>query len=62
VNLDDYELDPGSYDEMFMPGGGVRHEYKALAHRLAEMTTPEVEQRQRLADLLLRNQGVTFTV
>jgi uncharacterized circularly permuted ATP-grasp superfamily protein len=62
VQLDEYEVDPGSFDEMFEPGGGVRPEYRALAQRLLEMTPPDVEQRQRLADLLLRNQGVTFTV
>jgi uncharacterized circularly permuted ATP-grasp superfamily protein len=62
VQLDDYELDPKSYDEMFTAGGKVRPEYRALAQRLLEMTPPEVEQRQRQADLLLRNQGVTFTV
>lgn len=62
MRLDDYELDGKSYDEMFTAGGRVRPEYRALAQRFAEMTPPEVEQRQRQADLLLRDQGVTFTV
>jgi uncharacterized circularly permuted ATP-grasp superfamily protein len=62
VQLDEYEVDQASFDEMFEPSGGVRPEYRALAQRLLEMTPPDVEQRQRLADLLLRNQGVTFTV
>ena len=62
MKLDDYELDGKSYDEMFTAGGHVRPEYRALAQRLLEMTPTEGEQRQRQADLLLRNQGVTFTV
>ena len=47
MQLDEYEVDPASFDEMFEPGGGVRPEYRAG---------------DALADLLLRNQGVTFTV
>ena len=62
MQLDDYELDGKSYDEMFTAEGKIRPEYLTLAKRLREMTHPEVEQRQKLADLLLRNQGVTFTV
>jgi uncharacterized circularly permuted ATP-grasp superfamily protein len=62
VLLSAYEVDPGSHDEMFEAGPLVRPEYRELAQRLSEMTSAEVEQRKRLADLLLRNQGVTFTV
>ena len=37
---DDYELDAGSYDEMFTAEAGVRPEYRELAQRLLEMTPP----------------------
>src|SRR5688572_30493698 len=45
-----------------MPNGQVRPLYRELAQRLTEMSDPEIETRRRMADLLLRNQGVTFTV
>ncbi len=47
---------------MVKPGGGVRPEYNALALRLAELNATEFANRQRMIDVLLRNQGVTFTV
>src|SRR6185369_15753312 len=34
----------------------------ALAQKMAELTPAEFEARQKTVDLLLRNQGVTFTV
>jgi len=63
VRFDDYTTAPGShYDEMFAASGEVRPLYRALAQSMAELTGPEFEARQRTVDLLLRNQGVTFTV
>jgi uncharacterized circularly permuted ATP-grasp superfamily protein len=62
MDLSSYALDNSSYDEMFAPGGAVRPLYKALAERMADFSANEFEGRQRMVDLLLRNQGVTFTV
>jgi uncharacterized circularly permuted ATP-grasp superfamily protein len=63
VRFDDYAADPRShYDEMFAAAGDVRPLYRALVHRMAELTQSEFQARQRTVDLLLRNQGVTFTV
>jgi hypothetical protein len=63
VRFDDYAADPRShYDEMFAAAGDVRPLYRALVHRMAELTPSEFQARQRTVDLLLRNQGVTFTV
>lgn len=63
MQFDDYATDPRShYDEMFEAAGRVRPLYRALAQRMAELTPAEFEARQRTVDLLLRNQGVTFTV
>ena len=62
VNFDSYALEPSSYDEMFAADGGVRPLYRALVQRMSELGTNEFESRQRMVDLLLRNQGVTFTV
>lgn len=54
---------PGtSYDEMFASAGEVRPLYRELASRLIRLADGEFAQCRRLADLLLRNQGVTFTV
>src|SRR5688500_7457343 len=47
---------------MFEPGGEVRPPYRELAKKLGELSESEFESRRRMADLLLRNQGVTFTV
>ena len=57
-----YEVDLGSYDEMFEASGALRPEYRALAQSLAELMDAEFTARQRMVDILLRNQGVTFTV
>jgi uncharacterized circularly permuted ATP-grasp superfamily protein len=63
VRFDEYATDPtGHYDEMFSASGSVRPLYRALAQRMAELTPAEFDARQRTVDLLLRNQGVTFTV
>jgi uncharacterized circularly permuted ATP-grasp superfamily protein len=63
VRFDDYATDPDShYDEMFSNRGKVRPLYRALAQRMAELTPAEFEGRKKAVDLLLRNQGVTFTV
>src|SRR5688572_33417416 len=47
---------------MFAAAGEVRPLYRALVHRMAELTPSEFQARQKTVDLLLRNQGVTFTV
>ncbi|MGF1467934.1 MAG: circularly permuted type 2 ATP-grasp protein [Sandaracinaceae bacterium] len=47
---------------MFTPAGAIRPVYGALAERLRELTEGDFATRRRMADLLLRNQGVTFTV
>ena len=62
MQLEGYSLDDAHYDEMFEPDGGVRPLYRALGQRLGELSDAEFARRRRMADLLLRNQGVTFTV
>ncbi len=62
MRLDDYHVDPDSYDEAFLPSGEVRPVYRELAQKLTELTDAELQTRSKMADLLLRNQGVTFTV
>lgn len=62
MRFEDYEVDSGTYDDTFEPAGGVRELYRELFSRLAELRPEEIEQRRRLVELILRNQGVTFTV
>lgn len=62
MEFDHYDVDPGSYDEMFETSGALRPEYRALVQSLTELTESEFSARQHMVDLLLRNQGVTFTV
>ncbi len=58
--FDDYGLEP--YDEMFEAAGRPRAHYRALHERLASLGPDELERRHRLADLSMRQQGITFTV
>ena len=62
MDFSTYALDDSSYDEMFATSGVIRPLYAALAKRMTDLSTNEFGSRQRMADLLLRNQGVTFTV
>ena len=62
VDFDSYAVDGSSYDEMFEADGRIRQLYRALAQRMSELSPSEFQTRQRTVDLLLRNQGVTFTV
>ena len=50
------------YDEMFARAEAPRPHYAALYHRLSEMGADELERRHRTADLMMRQQGITFTV
>ena len=51
-----------AYDEMFDPRGKPRAHYRALHDRLLRLGPEELERRHRLADLSMRQQGITFTV
>jgi uncharacterized circularly permuted ATP-grasp superfamily protein len=57
----EYPWVPG-YDEMFAAPGEPRAHYRALFDRLAAMPTDELVSRVRAADLIMRHQGITFTV
>ncbi|WP_435017444.1 circularly permuted type 2 ATP-grasp protein [Tundrisphaera sp. TA3] len=52
----------GGFDEMFAGPGRPRPHYAALHHRLGQMDAEELEHRHRAADLMMRHQGITFTV
>lgn len=62
MDVTSYQVDPGSYDEMFDEQGQVRPLYRELAQRLTDLGDADFARRRRMADVLLRNQGVTFTV
>jgi uncharacterized circularly permuted ATP-grasp superfamily protein len=62
MKLDTYVADESSYDEMFTHQGEVRPLYARLSRRLSAMSKAGFRRRQQMAELLLRNQGVTFTV
>ncbi|MEX0592422.1 MAG: circularly permuted type 2 ATP-grasp protein [Nitriliruptoraceae bacterium] len=59
--FDDYELD-GFFDEVFESAGQVRSHYEHLISRLDQLTSEDLQRRERLRDRLFRTQGVTFTV
>jgi uncharacterized circularly permuted ATP-grasp superfamily protein len=50
------------FDEMFAAPGAVRPLYRALRDLLGKLGGPELVHRHRMTDLLMRNQGITFTV
>ena len=50
------------FDEMFVAPGKPRVHYTALFDRLGELGVDDLERRHRAADLLMRHQGITFTV
>jgi uncharacterized circularly permuted ATP-grasp superfamily protein len=50
------------FDEMFAGPDDVRAHYVPLAERLAEMGAAELRRRHQVADLMMRQQGITFTV
>ena len=56
-----YYLD-AAFDEMFDEEGRPRHAYQELYHRLLEMPTESLHQRQQAANTAFLNQGITFTV
>src|SRR5690349_3432702 len=50
------------FDEMFAGPDDVRPHYVPLAERLVEMGAAELHRRHQVADLMMRQQGITFTV
>jgi uncharacterized circularly permuted ATP-grasp superfamily protein len=50
------------FDEMFVGPSIPRGHYRALSKRLANWAVSDLERRHKVADLMMRNQGITFTV
>ncbi len=56
----DYALT--GFDEMFAAPNRVRGHYLPLHDRFCQLSPQEIERRGRLADAMMRQQGITFTV
>jgi uncharacterized circularly permuted ATP-grasp superfamily protein len=56
----DYTL--SGFDEMFAEAGQARPHYRPLFSRISELPPHEIERRSRLADSMMKQQGITFTV
>ncbi|HEV3436821.1 MAG TPA: circularly permuted type 2 ATP-grasp protein, partial [Gemmata sp.] len=56
----DYTLT--GFDEMFVDSGQARPHYRPLVARLSELPPQEIERRSKLADAMMKQQGITFTV
>jgi uncharacterized circularly permuted ATP-grasp superfamily protein len=52
----------GFFDEMFAPSGDPRPGYALLARRFAQLASGALQERQRAAERLLLNMGITFNV
>lgn len=57
---DSYELT--GFDEMFAGAGRFRSHYEALRDGLETLGPGELVRRHKVADLMMRQQGITFTV
>ena len=53
---------PSGWDEVVAENGSIRPHYQEISRRLSELNPADVERRHRLADLTMRQQGITFTV
>ncbi|QVL34779.1 circularly permuted type 2 ATP-grasp protein [Telmatocola sphagniphila] len=58
--LHNYEL--VGYDEMMATPGQMRNHYAPLSETLTDLGASEIERRARMADNIMRQQGITFTV
>jgi uncharacterized circularly permuted ATP-grasp superfamily protein len=54
--------EPGSYDEIFDPDGATRGHYERALSILGSLEPREIARRERLQNLSLLNQGITFAV
>jgi len=54
--------EPSLFDEMFLPGGGVRTHYASYADWLAAQSHESMASKRAEADLLFRRIGITFAV
>lgn len=59
--FEDYSLS-GAYDEMFTSELRTRKPYELLRRRLDDLSAEELMQRQRAADQVFLDRGITFTV
>jgi uncharacterized circularly permuted ATP-grasp superfamily protein len=50
------------FDEMFISPGQPHPHYARLFERISSIELAEIQRRHRVADLLMRHQGITFTV
>ena len=57
-----YRIHPGSYDEVFAADGTPRPEFRSAIAALGTHTPEEFARQQRLAEMALLSQGVTFSV
>ena len=55
-----YEI--GGFDEMFAAPGELRPHYATLHDSLATLGVDDLQRRHKVADLMMRHQGITFTV
>jgi uncharacterized circularly permuted ATP-grasp superfamily protein len=56
-----YEVN-GLFDEMFVGADQPREHYSSVVNRLQAIQPDAFERRRHMADIIFRNQGITFTV
>jgi uncharacterized circularly permuted ATP-grasp superfamily protein len=65
MNLDallyHYDHPPGTWDEMH-DGKNIRQQYAAVFSTLRDLDVPSLQQKEKIANEIFMNQGITFTV
>ncbi|MGH7178076.1 MAG: circularly permuted type 2 ATP-grasp protein [Tepidisphaeraceae bacterium] len=59
--FDNYDVN-GLFDEMFAGPGRPRTHYTPVLKRLSALDSESLQRRRRMAEVIFRNQGITFTV
>jgi len=62
LDFDDYDLNPGIYDEMFAPDGSPRAHSGGLHETLTSLSRDALAAIQEQVTRSFRNEGITFTV
>ena len=62
VKFENYDLDPSTYDEMFLPDGAPREHYRQVHKTLTQLSQEELVNIQDRVTRSFSNEGITFAV
>ena len=62
MKFENYDLDPSTYDEMFLPDGAPREHYRQVHKTLTQLSQEELVNIQDRVTRSFSNEGITFAV